>query len=248
MKNYLIRVGYHGYMFTGFQKGNGERSIEDEIIRSIGSQIQFVRSASRTDRNVSAVSNVIQVRTELPPRMVVHRINSVNGLIAWGYAQVESEFNARHARSRRYLYVLDAHEIDSDHLEGMLRRFVGTHDFSNFCRKDHRNTVRTIDNIVVRRADDMILVEFIGRSFLWNQIRSIMAFSIRENSDPFSLETRYPYLSDSERLILLSVDYDGISFTDVFEKPVLRNIMSRKGRAASDYALLSILQGYTAQE
>ncbi|MCL4314462.1 MAG: hypothetical protein M1454_01875 [Candidatus Thermoplasmatota archaeon] len=247
MRSYLIRIGYHGYMFTGFQKGNGDRSIEDEIIRTLGNEAVFIRSASRTDRDVSAVANVVQIETEKPPRMIIHRMNSIHGLFAWGFASVDKKFNARHAKQRRYLYILDAQRIDAGLLEKRLRKFEGTHDFSSFCRKDHRNTVRTIDGISLMKSGTLISVEFVGKSFLWNQIRGIMAFSIKEDSDPFSLKGRYPYLADPSGLILLSVEYEDINFTDVLEKPIVRNIFRERNRAASDYTLFSILQRYVSQ-
>ena len=57
----LVGFSYDGSLFTGFQRGNGNRSVEDEIQNCMD---QFslginLRCASRTDRNVSALNNFL---------------------------------------------------------------------------------------------------------------------------------------------------------------------------------------------
>ena len=53
-------------MFSGFQRGNGENSVEDSIIRCLEKNHMpgEIHSAARTDRGVSAVGNVFSMESD----------------------------------------------------------------------------------------------------------------------------------------------------------------------------------------
>ncbi|EQD79614.1 tRNA pseudouridine synthase A, partial [mine drainage metagenome] len=71
--SFLIKFGYIGTCFTGFQKGNGSNSVEDSILAILKRHdiSKSIRSAARTDRNVSASGNVIRLSTEMHPEKML---------------------------------------------------------------------------------------------------------------------------------------------------------------------------------
>lgn len=63
------------------------------------------------------------------------------------------------------------------------------------------------------------MVDFKARSFLWNQIRFIIAYGVEHSftetqEDPFSLKEKYTVLMDPQGLILTDMAYEGIEFQD----------------------------------
>ena len=215
----LVKFGYLGWLYSGYQKGNGDRSVEDTILKVLRSNdlSESLQSAARTDRGVSAISNVIAVDTTERPSKVLGILNSsIDGMIFHGYAVVPDDFNPRHNDYKIYRYILPGNQA-GPYLRNALKPFRGKHDFRNFCRLDERNPVRTINSIRVKAASDMVYVDFKARSFLWNQIRTIMAYAVErsgnaEQTDPFERKERYGKMLEPESLVLLEMVYDGIEF------------------------------------
>ena len=217
----IIKFGYFGWEYSGFQRGNGSNSVEDAILRvmereGISGNIQ---SAARTDKGVSATSNAFAVDTERKPSMVMGVLNGkIPGMVFHSYAMVDDEFNPRHCDYKIYRYIIQKDQA-GPYLKQALKPFRGRHDFRNFCKMDERNPIRTIRSIAVNRKRDMVSIDYKARSFLWNQIRSITSYATEqsfseEQTDPFSLEEKYPKLMDPEGLILLDMVYDGIEFRE----------------------------------
>ena len=59
---------------------------------------------------------------------------------------------------------------------GKLQNYLlGTHDFENFSRTNgEKSTVRTIESINARIDGELIKIDVIGNSFLWNMVRKIV--------------------------------------------------------------------------
>ncbi len=238
MLRLIIKYGYFGWQFTGFQRGNGNNSVEDSILRvlekaGISDKIQ---SAARTDRNVSAISNAFAVDTVSKPTMVMGILNGkIPGMVFHSYAIVEDDFNPRHCDYKTYRYIIHKDQA-GPYLRDALKPFRGKHDFRNFCKMDERNPIRTIRSISVNRKGDRIFIDYKARSFLWNQIRSITSYALEHSfsetqEDPFSLKEKYPKLMDPEGLILLDMVYEDIEFIEyipVSKKKYLETLFQRE--------------------
>jgi tRNA pseudouridine38-40 synthase len=212
---YFIKYGYDGTRFTGFQRGNGINSIEDSIIRvlSLYNISQDIESAARTDRWVSAQGNVFLIETNRNINDVMGILNAkIENMFFHSYARLEGYINPRHNSMKEYSYILTGDE-DIGELMNRLLEFKGRHDFKNFCTVDNRNTVRAIDDISYSEFGKFYMVNFYGRSFIWHQIRSIMAFALAGNTGPFSLKTKFTYIAPPEPLVLRDIIYDGVTFT-----------------------------------
>ena len=86
-----IKFGYLGWDYSGFQAGNGENSIEDTISECLGriGTSSEIHSAARTDRGVSALSNVFTVETDLPAPRIMGSLNSmIDGMVFHSWSHV----------------------------------------------------------------------------------------------------------------------------------------------------------------
>src|SRR5213594_4061523 len=78
-----MKIAYDGTVFHGQARQPGLRTVEGEVIHALvrAPAIRDVRtarfeSASRTDRGVSALGNVVAFDTGLPPRAAVRAFNA----------------------------------------------------------------------------------------------------------------------------------------------------------------------------
>ncbi len=231
----FIKFGYLGWLFTGYQSSNGNSNVEDTILKVLRERkiADSLNSAARTDRNVSAIGNVIALNSEEKPEKILGILNSsIDGMIFHQHAEVAEDANPRHCDFKIYRYIIPGDTDIGPKFKPVLRSFVGTHDFSSFCRVDNRNTSRSIKSIVVKKARDAVYVDFVAGSFLWNQIRTIMAYAIDHSfdetlEDPFQLRERYPKLVRPEPLILIDIEYSGLSFKTYSSKSKNADFRSR---------------------
>ncbi len=211
---YFIKYGYEGPSFTGFQRGNGTGSIEDSIIKILKKYkiSDNIESAARTDRYVSARGNVMLVDTEMQIGDVMGILNArIPHMFFYSYSPLDSYLNPRHNSMKQYSYIV-TDKIDIGSLMETLNEFVGQHDFANFCRVDRRNTIRTINSIDYSSYGEFYIINIYGKSFVWHQIRGMMAFALMGNRHPFSLKRKFTYLASPEPLVLMDISYSNVNF------------------------------------
>lgn len=213
--NLLIKFAYDGTKFSGYQRGNGSNSIEGAIL-SVLEETRIagdIKSAARTDRNVSALGNVIMITTNERPDKVLGILNSkISEMVFHSYALVNETFNPRHCVQKKYSYFVSA---PPENFEKELQKFAGRHDFRQFCRKDQRNSIRTIDRIDYTEESGGAKVVFYGKSFVWQQLRSIIGYALANpdpDTDPFSLKLKRRMVAPAEPLVLEDIVYEGVKF------------------------------------
>ena len=214
---FLIKFGYDGSYFTGFQSGNGENSVEDSImktLRSIGIK-EKIRSAARTDRGVSSSGNVFMIQAEIDPKKILKILNAkCRNMVFYSYAHVENGFNPRHCKSKSYTYFIPGNWL---FLRQAFLKFEGEHDFSCFCRRDSRSSYRRIEKISLIYRHGYTEVKFTAQSFVWEQIRSIVGYCMANRdrvnqTDPFSEKIGRRIVAPPRPLILNDIQYKGIKF------------------------------------
>jgi tRNA pseudouridine38-40 synthase len=227
-----LKIGYDGRMFYGHQRQPDRRTVEGECLAALGAAKivpnvpgAFFRSASRTDRGVSALGNVIAFNTTLPSDAVVGAFNSkARDVWAWAVAEVSDSFHPRHAVERWYRYTL-LDEIRSDELRVVGSMFVGTHNFRSFST-DPGPGLFTIDAVDVARSDGMTLIDVRARSFRRGMVRRIVAAMLAVVRGLSSMDEVREALAGGKRdfgsvapepLVLMDVRYD-VPF-----RPVLKN-------------------------
>lgn len=218
-----LKFAYDGTRFHGFQRQPEKTTVEGEIVKALA-RIGAIssarecgyRSSSRTDRGVSALGNVISLRTRFPREELCSAANSEMEDI-WMYSAVEvpEQFNPRAAKQRWYRYYLAASGQDQRTMKSIAERFVGVHDFSGYARRDYRNPMRRIDSIDVSEKGSFFMIDFRAESFLWNMVRRIVWMMNEGSSGRIPIETIGPEasrrpvrvgLSPAEFLVLVDID------------------------------------------
>lgn len=219
-----LKFGYDGSGFWGYQRQPDVRTVEGEIIRGmeVVRMISDVeennfRGSSRTDRGASAVGNVLAVDTGFDKGEILKALNSnVEDVYFWGIAEVEDDFNPRHARERWYRYHLDK-DLDLDMLKDASDLFVGEHDFKSFCKKDDISTMKAVDSISIGRTEEFIIFDIKAQSFLWNMVRRIVSALVKYASGEISRQDILSAMEGQEKdfglvsahpLFLVDVAYD----------------------------------------
>jgi tRNA pseudouridine38-40 synthase len=151
----------------------------EEIGAIADSRTANFRSASRTDRGVSAAGNVLAVETDFSYKALPDALNSkLEGIVFQGIARVPDDFNPRHARQRWYRYFLAAEDAPPvEKLRKASKPFIGKHDFRQFSKKDtgKENTVLTIDSIEITQKGEFIIIDIKGQRFLWEVVRRMLS-------------------------------------------------------------------------
>ena len=179
-----LKFAYDGGVFHGYARQPNLRTVEGEIIEKITKnniiedlEASRFRTASRTDKGVSATGNIIAFNTNIFEKKMLDDLNKQSdSILFYGYKHVDDDFYPRYARLRQYRYYLDVKNLDTEKIIRALSFFTGEHDFSNFARiEQNKNPVKTIDNIIYFFDDDFLIVDFFAQTFLWNQIRRIIS-------------------------------------------------------------------------
>lgn len=223
-----LKIAYDGSTFFGFQRQPEKLTVEGAIITALekigaitSSRECGYRSSSRTDRGVSALGNLISIRTAFPSASLCSAVNSeMEGVWVYSAVVVPDDFNPRAARQRWYRYNLPKSGQDLKTMKTLAQKFVGAHDFSGYARKDKRNPMRKIDSIDISDAGMFFALDFRAESFLWNMVRRIVWMVNEGSSGRMPGESVGPGsakkpnrvgLAPAEYLVLMDIDC-GIEF------------------------------------
>ncbi len=201
MPRYKLLIEYDGRPYAGWQKQANapsvQQTIEEAIFRFSGERTPL-QGAGRTDTGVHALGQVGHF--DLPGIWQGGRIrDALNAqlrpapIAIIAAEPVPDAFDARRSAVRRhYLYrIVDRRApaaLDIDRVWDVRRRLdieamreaaamlVGNHDFTTFRSADcqAKSPVKTLDAIAIRRQGDEILFDVSARSFLHNQVRSMV--------------------------------------------------------------------------
>lgn len=230
MRKVALKVAYIGTDFHGFQRQPDVNTVENELINALKSAdlIDNLKDsgyaiAGRTDRGVHALGNVISFRT--PEDVVINQINDhlPKSIRILAKAGVPFGFKPRYAKNRYYRYVITGREdLDLDKMEEASKIMEGTHDYSNFSKRTERNPERTIDEIKISKKDDILILDVLGESFLWNMVRKIASVLFLVGTSDLDIDEVKKFLDPSfdaaitpmppEGLILMDTVYENIKF------------------------------------
>lgn len=223
-----LKFAYDGQKFNGYARQPELKTVEEEIIKSLvkhgfieDTMDSFFRSASRTDKAVSALSNVIAFNTDVIKKRILKELSHESTTILfYGVQDVELEFNPRYSKMRHYRYYLEAKDLDSDKIVSAASSFTGTRNFSNFAKLEQfKDPVRTIDNIVISKDNDFLIIDFYAQTFLWHQIRRIISALEKVGAGKLEKEQIIAALVNTDKtidyglapakpLILKNIEYD----------------------------------------
>ncbi|HUS99798.1 MAG TPA: tRNA pseudouridine(38-40) synthase TruA [Candidatus Thermoplasmatota archaeon] len=179
-----LKFAYAGTGFSGYARQPDQRTVEQTILDLLIKQrildnvhTSCFRTASRTDRGVSALGNVCAFETECSKEEILHQLTTdTSDVFIYGVQSVPPGFYPRHAHRRQYRYYLRRNDLDLNALLSAAALFTGEHNFQNFARVEPlKNPVRTIESIVISEKHGFFVIDFYAQTFLWNQIRRIIS-------------------------------------------------------------------------
>ncbi|WMS41247.1 tRNA pseudouridine(38-40) synthase TruA [Acuticoccus sp. MNP-M23] len=244
MPRYKLVIEYDGAPYSGWQRQTNAVTVQETLeaaARKFCGVPTRVMGAGRTDTGVHAMGQVAHADFEKEwPAATVR--NALNALVRPApIAVLESErvdetFDARHsATGRHYRYAIInrraplalekqawqiAAPIDVALMNEGAQHLLGHHDFTTFratqCQAN--SPMRTLDRLVVRRDKERIEVEASARSFLHNQVRSMVGTLVEVGAGRWAPEDVATALAARARpacgpvapaqgLILMKVDY-----------------------------------------
>ncbi len=252
-----LKIAYDGRDFNGSQRQPDVRTVDGEVLRAL-KKIEAISSAtdsrfrvaSRTDRGVSALGNVVCFDTEFEENRLLHALNAVSkGVYYYGLAKVPEDFSPRRARQRWYRYFFPCEGIDLERFTSCAKVFEGRHDFLRFCKPEGRATIKTVDRVEVRLVGDIIVIELYAREFLRNMVRRMVAAmgevgrgraSIDEVREVLEGKAGNFGLARAEDLVLMDVRYM-IEIPIIVTVPLRHEVRRRRQEALRDLLFFDIL-------
>jgi len=201
MPRYRITIEYDGTPFVGWQMQDNGPSVQSalqEALASLSGEEAQVQGAGRTDAGVHALGQVahFDLAKDWPLDTLRDGLNfhlKPLPVAVLEAAAVDDEFHARFsATARHYRYrivnrraplALAANRawqvprpLDVDAMAEAAGVLIGSHDFTTFrsAQCQAKSPVKTLDRLEVERSGDEIEIRAQARSFLHNQVRSIV--------------------------------------------------------------------------
>jgi tRNA pseudouridine38-40 synthase len=201
MPRYKLTVEYDGRPFAGWQIQADQLTVQGLLtsaVEALSGDKTLVQGAGRTDAGVHARAQIAHVdlsrdwdtdtiRDALNAHLRPHPIAILAA------ERAADDFNARTSAIRRhYLYriinrradlTLEAgrawrvpRPLDAAAMQKAARRLTGKHDFTTFRSTEcqAKSPVKTLDILKVERSGEDVYVTAVARSFLHNQVRSMV--------------------------------------------------------------------------
>ena len=196
-------VSYKGTRFQGWQKQPTVVTVQGEIEKALSQVLNSevtIFGSGRTDAGVHAIGQTFtfDISKDLDLDKLCFSINRMidKDIKILSFSKVDDDFHARFsAKSKTYLYKIRLgvkdpfenefqyiypFEFDFDLFSKALKQFEGKHCFKDFTSKeeDEDGYVREIYQIVSKKQDNDITVEFTGNGFMRYQIRNMVGAAL----------------------------------------------------------------------
>jgi len=200
--NYQITIEYDGTKFVGWQyQKNGtsvQESVEKKLKKFFKKKIKII-GAGRTDAGVHATGQCANFLIDKKIKNTKSFLNSINFFLRKDLISIiqikkrKNNFNSRYdAKERFYEYkiinrqselVLEKNKawlikqkLDINLLKKGAKILEGKHDFSTFRSSScsAKSPVKKITKIKIAKKSKLILIQFKSKSFLQNQVRSMV--------------------------------------------------------------------------
>lgn len=206
MARYRLTLEYHGGPFVGWQRQSKGVSVQGVLEAALGvlnGGPVTVTGAGRTDAGVHARGQVahVDLRRGWDPFRLAAAANHhlrPHPVAVLAAAEAPADFHARFdAIERQYVYrlvdraaplTLEAGlawrvpgPLDVAAMAEAAAHLVGRHDFTTFraAQCQALSPVKTLDRLAVRRVGQGVEIEARARSFLHNQVRSLVGTLVK---------------------------------------------------------------------
>lgn len=198
----LLTIEYDGTNFAGWQKQNGQRTVQDTIETALsefyGTTIE-IHGSGRTDAGVHAIGQTAHFDAPIKNNFKVEKLpfalnDKLPDDVKILYAkQVDKNLDARKSVVRKtYMYKLKVSRFlspldrnrkmrvypcpDLKLMQEASKLLIGEHDFKAFMSSGSqiKDTVRTIFEIQIKKNQDDFVFLVTGNGFLYNMVRIIV--------------------------------------------------------------------------
>ncbi len=216
MFNYLIKIEYEGTNFVGWQSQKNGRSIQDSIEKALNKVLKKkirVTGSGRTDKGVHALSQYASFQSDTKIKDKRTFLNSINFFLNKKHISIldikkkQQDFHARFdAKLRTYEYLIINRigilSIDRNRAWHVKKKInlklmkkgakilEGVHDFSTYRASSCSATspIKKMFPIKIRKNNDRIRVRLSSKSFLQNQVRSMIGSLIYLSVGKWSID------------------------------------------------------------
>ena len=201
MQRYKIKIEYDGVPFVGWQFQKNGLSIQEVLQNAIyqfSNEKVMVTGAGRTDAGVHATCQIahFDLEKKIKKKNFILGVNQYignNPVTVLNIKKVNNKFHSRFdAKERTYQYVIINRQsplalqknkawhirkkLDLKAMKKGAKLLLGTHDFSTFRASScaAKSPIKTLDKISIKKNKERIIIKFISKSFLQQQVRSIV--------------------------------------------------------------------------
>ena len=222
-RNIKLIIEYDGTEFCGWQKQLNDRTVQEEVERSLslltGESVKTI-AAGRTDSGVHARGQVVNIKTEsqLPISAFIRGGNSrLPGDVRIVSAEsVDEDFNARYSAVRRYYrYYISKRqravdrqyswyywsELNVHTMQKAAQYILGSQDFKSFCQKNAlvEHYICEVYKARWLQFDEYICFEICANRFLHNMVRTLVGTMVEIGAGKMLPERMQDVLSARDR-------------------------------------------------
>lgn len=236
--NYLIRFAYDGSKFYGFQRLNEEDSVQKKIedaLSIINKSPVVIKGAGRTDRGVHAIGQCASFSMDIDIE-ADHLLKALNSLVMpYIYIKecvnVSTDFHARFSViEKKYVYKINLGEFNPiledytyqcpynlsvEKMKEVAKLFIGGHDFHNFVSGERDNYNCIIYDINFDLKDDILNIEFRGKSFYRYMVRNLVGAMIEVARGKYDIDVVKEMLEADEDMTIFTAPASGLYLKDI---------------------------------
>lgn len=214
--NYLLKIEYDGTNYSGWQFQKNGKSIQETIERVLQKILKLkikINGAGRTDKGVHAFGQHANFKINKKIKNEKKFLNSLNFFLGKNLISIisikrkKSTFHSRFdAKERIYEYKIINREgslslnnskawhvkkkLNISLLKKGAKTLEGTHDFSTFRASScsAKSPIKKMHSVKVNKKGDQIFLIFRSKSFLQNQVRSMVGSLKYLSSGKWSLK------------------------------------------------------------
>tara|TARA_B110001454_G_scaffold216659_1_gene240335 strand:- start:502 stop:1239 length:738 start_codon:yes stop_codon:yes gene_type:complete len=201
MQRYKLQIEYDGTKFVGWQFQKNGLSIQEVLQKAIfnlSNEKVAVIGAGRTDAGVHALGQIahFDLEKKIGKKKFLPGLNQHIGskpIAILRVNKISKNFHSRfNAKKRTYEYIIINREsslalqknkawhirkkLNIETMKKGANLLLGTHNFSTFRSSScsAKSPIKTMENISIKKNKDNIILKFTSKSFLQNQVRSMV--------------------------------------------------------------------------
>ncbi len=201
MQRYKLKIEYDGTPFVGWQFQKNGLSIQEVLQKAIfnlSKEKVIVTGAGRTDSGVHALEQIahFDLEKKIEKKKFLPGLNQHIGnkpITILKINKINKKFHSRFdAKKRTYQYIIINRQsplalqknkawhirkkLNIEEMKKAAKLLLGTHDYSTFRASScgAKSPVKTMEKISVKKSKDKITLNFTSKSFLQQQVRSMV--------------------------------------------------------------------------